>query len=177
MQARTKTFLIAGTILGGAVVATGVAVAQGGPDGWHGPRGMRGGMMGLMEDFDTNKDGKLTQAEIDGVRDQRLRSFDRDGNGQLNLDEYQALWADAMRRRMVRQFQAHDEDGNASITVEEFRGRLGEAVRRFDRNGDGELTADEMRSPRGRWRGGHDHDGPDRHGPRGGDEGSDRDNG
>jgi Ca2+-binding EF-hand superfamily protein len=106
--------------------------------------------MGLMDSFDTNKDGKLTQAEIDAARDQRRTQFDRDGNGALSLEEYQALWADAMRPRMVRQFQAHDADGNGSITAEEFRARYADVVRNLDRNNDGELTADELRRRGGR---------------------------
>ena len=68
----------------------------------------------LLESFDTNDDGKLTQAEIDAARKANLTKFDTDGNGELSLDEYQALWADAMRRAMVRQFQANDATATAA---------------------------------------------------------------
>ena len=51
---------------------------------------------------------------------------------------------------MVRQFQANDRDGNASITVEEFAVRYEDVVSDLDRNGDGELTRDELRPPRPR---------------------------
>ena len=94
----------------------------------------------LIETFDTNGDGKVTQVEIDTARKERLTRFDKDGNGELNLEEYAALWADAMRQSMVRQFQANDRDGNASITVAEFAVRYQDVVRDLDRNGDGELT-------------------------------------
>ena len=50
-----------------------------------------------------------------------------------------------MRRAMVRQFQANDADGNGSITVEEFTVRFEDVVENLDRNGDGELTRDELR--------------------------------
>ena len=85
------TALVATALLGTA----GVALAQGWHGGWGGPGG---GMDRLMETFDTNKDGKLTQAEVDAYRNDQLAKFDKDGNGELNLEEYQALWADAMRR-------------------------------------------------------------------------------
>ena len=66
-------------------------------DGGHrGPGGAN-----LIDQFDTNKDGKLTQAEIDAARQERLAEFDADKNGALSLEEYQALWLDAMRRADV----------------------------------------------------------------------------
>ena len=43
--------------------------------GRHGKRGRHGGTK-LMESFDTNQDGKLTQAEIDTARADRLAKFD-----------------------------------------------------------------------------------------------------
>ena len=53
-----------------------------------------------------------------------------------------------MRQSMVRQFQANDRDGNASVTVAEFAVRYQDVVSGLDRNGDGELSRDELR-PRG----------------------------
>ena len=151
MQLPRHTILIA-ALLGGATLLGGVAIAG----GWGPHRGPMG--ISLLESFDTNDDGKLTQAEIDGTRKANLTKFDADGNGELSLVEYQALWADAMRRAMVRQFQANDADGNGSITVEEFTVRFGDVVENLDRNDDGELTRDELRrhghrGPRGEGRG------------------------
>ena len=151
MQLPRHTILIA-ALLGGATLLGGVAIAG----GWGPHRGPMG--VSLLESFDTNDDGKLTQAEIDGTRKANLTKFDADGNGELSLVEYQALWADAMRRAMVRQFQANDADGNGSITVEEFTVRFGDVVENLDRNDDGELSRDELRrhghrGPRGEGRG------------------------
>ena len=69
----------------------------------------------------------------------RLQAFDSDGNGTLSLDEYQALWLDAMRERMVDRFQAHDDDGDGEVTVEEFGEERARLVERMDRDGDGAL--------------------------------------
>ena len=151
MQLPRHTILIA-ALLGGATLLGGVALAG----GWGPHRGPMS--VGLLDSFDANDDGKLTQAEIDGTRKANLTKFDTDGNGELSLVEYQALWADAMRRAMVRQFQANDADGNGSITVEEFTVRFGDVVENLDRNDDGELTRDELRrhghrGPRGEGRG------------------------
>ena len=107
--------------------------------GWH-RRGER-----LLESFDSNNDGKLTQAEVDQARRDRLAQFDTDKDGQLTLQEYQALWLDAMHRRMVAQFQSLDDDGDAVVTTEEFIAPFGQVIRRLDRNDDGEITRDEFR--------------------------------
>jgi Ca2+-binding EF-hand superfamily protein len=154
---RTKRLLLAsGTLALGAAVFAGASVA----DGWgrhHGGGHHGGGAMRLFEQFDANEDGRLTQAEVDQVRQSRLAEFDQDDDGSLSLEEYQALWMDAMRERMVDRFQAHDDDGDGMVTAEEFAEPFDRMVSRFDRDGDGEVTADEMRR-RGERRGGRDGD-------------------
>jgi Ca2+-binding EF-hand superfamily protein len=112
----------------------------------HGKRGRHGGPgMKLMESFDTNQDGKLTQAEIDAARADRLAKFDANKDGNLSLEEYQDLWLDAMREHMVDRFQQLDADGDAVVTVDEFGKPFANMVERRDRNGDGELSAADLR--------------------------------
>ena len=86
------------------------------------------------------------------MRQSRLTEFDQDGDSSLSLEEYQALWMDAMRERMVDRFQSHDDDGDGMVTSEEFAEPFGRIVSRLDRNDDGELTDDEMRRHRDRDR-------------------------
>ena len=83
-----------------------------------------------------------------------MAEFDQNGDGRLTLEEYQALWMAAMRERMVDRFQEHDDDGDGLVTIEEFAEPFDRVILRFDRNGDGELTLDEVRR-----RGGRDGDG------------------
>ena len=154
---RTNRLLLAsGTLALGAAVFAGASLA----DGWgrhHGGGHHGGGAMRFFEQFDANQDGRLTQVEIDQVRQSRLAEFDQNGDGSLSLEEYQALWMDAMRERMVDRFQAHDDDGDGMVTAEEFGEAFDRIVIRFDQDGDGELTPDEMRR-RGERRGGRDGD-------------------
>ena len=113
----------------------------------------------MLESLDANGDGKLTQGEIDEGRAGRLTEFDRDGDQALTLDEFQALWLDAMRERMVDRFQNLDNDGDAVVTLAEFQEPFSRAVMRMDRNGDGALSFEDM----GRHgRGWYDRDDDDR---------------
>ena len=164
MTKTTRYLLATGALALGAAAFAGTSVADGGWGRHHGHGHHGGRAMEFFERFDANGDGRLTQAEIDEVRQSRLAEFDQDGDGSLTLEEYQALWLDAMRERMVRAFQAHDRDGDAMVTAEEFGQPFDRMVSRLDANDDGELTPDEMRR-RGERRGGRDGD----RGPRGGD--------
>lgn len=102
----------------------------------------------MLEEFDSNGDGKLSQAEVDQARSDRLAQFDSDGDGQLNLQEFQALWLDRMHSRMVDQFQELDEDGDAVVTGEEFLQPFAKMIERMDRNKDGELSKEDRKRRR-----------------------------
>ena len=101
-----------------------------------------------LDRFDLDKDGSITQAEVDQFRTDRLNAFDKDGDGTLSLDEYEALWLDAMKKRMVRTFQRHDTDGDGKVTAEEFAERTRHMVLRRDRNDDGVLNKDDLKHMR-----------------------------
>jgi len=121
----------------------------GGHDG--GRQGMMGGgsfkgakrMMHMMETYDSNGDGALTLDEVTAERARKFKEFDKNADGTLDLSEYQALWADAMRERMVDRFQKHDDDGDGKVTEEEFSKRFSRMMTWMDRNGDGKFDRDD----------------------------------
>ncbi|MEQ9641117.1 MAG: EF-hand domain-containing protein [Alphaproteobacteria bacterium] len=147
MLSKTTLALTAGIALTG-LLATGVAAYADG--GRHGPRdgGMHRGGFAMMKMLDTNQDGKLTQAEIDQARKDRLAKFDTDKDGKLNLAEFEAVWLDFTRKRMVDAFQRLDENGDAQVTEAEYLEPTKRMVTRMDRNDDGELSRDDMRKNR-----------------------------
>lgn len=130
-----------------------VQMASRGHGRGHGKKGMRGhrrgsgGLDRLLETFDANNDGDLTQDEIISTRQAQLTKFDANNDGVLNIDEYEALWLDAMRERMVDRFQSHDDDGNGSVTIEEYNEKFVTLIERRDRNDDGVLNAEDVKRP------------------------------
>jgi len=154
MKNRTKLLLAGGAAVMlalGGVAGLARADMEGGMGGGQCGMGMghgegRGhGMMGrqMMERYDADKDGKVTQAEIDKNRQQWLAEADTDKNGTLSLDEFKVLWLKGRNEMMVREFQFFDRDGNGQVTIEEYQGPMADLVARRDRNADGSLGADD----------------------------------
>jgi len=105
----------------------------------------------LFEKFDTDKDGSVTQSEIDKTRADLMARFDTDQDGKLTLQEYEGLWLEIMRERMVDRFQRLDRDGDAAVTTDEFEKPMRNIVGWIDSDGDGKVTQQELKQmgPRG----------------------------
>ncbi len=152
MRKGTKIVLAASAlVLAGAAGLSSLSTAEPrGSYGWgkkgagHG-YGKGGGPHAMMQRFDANKDGKLTQEELDGARKTLLARHDGDKDGKLSLAEFEKLWLEVKRRRMVRSFQRIDEDGDAAITLDEFLKPYAKMISRLDRNEDGVLDKQDRR--------------------------------
>ncbi|WP_422368416.1 EF-hand domain-containing protein [Pelagibius sp.] len=120
----------------------------GGPGmGGHGGR-----MATMLRYFDSDGDGAVSQAEIDQVRDERFAAFDGDQSQSLSLAEFEGLWLDFMRERMVDGFQRLDADGDGQVTLAEVNRPLGQMVQRMDRNEDGVIDRSDFKRGKGRDR-------------------------
>ncbi|HDS0925175.1 TPA: EF-hand domain-containing protein [Stenotrophomonas maltophilia] len=107
---------------------------------------------GMLELYDTNKDGVVDHAEFDKVRATAFAATDNDGNGALSLAEYTAEFegrldqqrtrvrADAERQARVR-FGALDTDKDARMTFAEYQASGKRMFTRADSNGDGVVDA------------------------------------
>ena len=126
---------------------------------YRGHHGMSERIREFAERYDTNKDGTISQQEIDQNRIAWHTEFDIEKDLALTLQEFERLWLKARHVQMVRDFQLFDRDGDGKVTVEEYKRPLAEIVERRDRNGDGVLSKEDR--PR-RWQRhhdmGHEHD-------------------
>ena len=112
-------------VLASVVVAlvSSVALAERGPKG-GGPD--EGGAMLLQrfDEVDANKDGLLTEAEMQAFRAARFAAADTDGNGSLSVEELSVMQMQQMQDRAAQ--------------------RSAKLLKRLDANGDGQLSAEEM---------------------------------
>ena len=156
MQKKTKVMIAVGALgllgIGGLAGLANAHMAGG--QMWGMGHGMGHGPMQMMERYDADKDGKLSQAEIDQNRTSWHGEFDGDKNSSLSLDEFKALWLKARNAEMVREFQYFDGDGNGQVTLDEYKQPMASMVENRDRNGDGMLSREDHRQ-RGEGRGKH----------------------
>ena len=92
--------------------------------------------MGMFDAVDADRDGTLSQAELDRAREDRhaaLAAHDVDGDGQLGLEEFARLWSRTMRPLTVRAFQRLDTDGDAAVSRSEYERPLAGLAERRDR--------------------------------------------
>ncbi|WP_424928218.1 hypothetical protein [Amaricoccus tamworthensis] len=164
------TFLAAATVLSGLTFATAQTEADnttaptevsesdgrivhakfGGGRGDH--RGGRAMFGQILKNVDADADGSVSQTEIDSYRSALVTGADQSGEGNISLDEFESIYLEIVRNRMVDTFQNLDEDGDGVITQAEMDERFGNIVERMDRNDDGVLNGDDRRGD------GHRHD-------------------
>lgn len=153
MKTRTKVLIGLGVA---SVLAVGLAGASYAHRPWHGHGGGHGmfgmGPEAILGQFDTDNDGKLTQAEIDQALAGRFSKYDANGDGKLSLDEFGNLFHEVMQPMTVRAFQMLDPDGDGSVTTAELDKPFSHLVQRFDRNGDGALSPDDRPQFHGKYR-------------------------
>ena len=75
-----------------------------------------------------------------------------DGDGAMSLEEFQGLWLEMARSRMVDHFQHLDADGDGKITRAEYDRPFDYAMTRMDRNEDGAVSMRELRKRHHRYK-------------------------
>lgn len=134
-------------ILGSGLAIAGTALA--GP-GWHHGKG-GGGMMGQL---DTNKDGKVTLAEITESKQAWLREVDSNKDGVATQAEIEASMTARRKAHLDELFAREDKNKDGRISRDESS--MPERwFARVDANNDGSLTREELSQRPGK-RGGKD---------------------
>jgi hypothetical protein len=111
-----------------------------GPDGGHGRWGRW-----MIQEMDANKDGKVTQAEIDAFEAARAAEIDADHDGKITPDEVKAFREKERAKREAERFARMDTNGDGSVSVQEYEAAQTWRLARMDRNGDGTIDAQDMR--------------------------------
>ncbi|MEO1919536.1 MAG: EF-hand domain-containing protein [Paracoccaceae bacterium] len=141
------------------LIALAVSIAVGGM-GFSGavmakPRaGQHGPKAPSFEQLDTNGDGVITKAEIHAIGANRFAETDTSSNGFLSAEELkEQMQARGEIRREGRDKEPKGDEANTELRLVQMSERLDLAVKhmieRADSNGDGKLSFDEVRSPRG----------------------------
>ena len=109
----------------------------------------------FVEYFDTSGDGKVTLKEITDDHGRLFGAVDVNGDNALSVDEFRR------RGRLFRTFATTslfdllDANGDGKLTVEEISDPSKKWFKRYDKNGDGVMEANELPQRhwrRGRWR-------------------------
>jgi Ca2+-binding EF-hand superfamily protein len=112
-----------------------------------------------MEVLDTNNDGKITLAEIEGELKRLTAAADVNGDGKLSAEEFKRRGRWFLRLRTVSFFDILDSNGDGQVSTKELTAPSGRWFKRQDENKDKALTGDEvvnkfrMRHGPRRWRG------------------------
>jgi len=182
----TKTW---GLLAVGVVVVAAGAAAVAFATGWDGGHGKgkrghgpgRGGQSASLIQFDANKDGIITRAEISAGLDAQFKAADSNGDGKLDALEFQkyndARKAERKARieawrakrqadgRDVKERPPHDRgprnfdpmknmdwDRDGFISPDEFASRTRAQAMRADRDGDGNIQVADLQKKRGHGR-------------------------
>ena len=144
MTTRIKALALAAA-LGTAVIVPSLAIAHG--DGAK--DGKRAEYMEMrFQQMDADKDGKITAAEIESFHAARFAAADANGNGKLSLEEMDAARAEQRQERFGRMIAKLDKDGDGQLSAEEMPMR-GERMMKLDTDGDGAVSLDEMKAAKG----------------------------
>lgn len=115
-----------------------------------------------FDSIDADKDGQITQAEMEAMAQARFTEADADADGFLSMEEMEAAGLERMKKHMASMMERMDADGDGKIAMNEMKPRHDPSERfgRLDTNGDGSISKEEfeeMRGMRGRH-GAHKHE-------------------
>lgn len=167
----TATAILSITLM--SFASTAWAQSPGGP-GQRGPHmgepHMRGAQMGeprqsrhasrMTRLYDTNGDGKISLAEINDDQARMFNALDVDGDKSMSVDEIRRRGRSLQIYRTTTLFDLLDANGDGKLSVAEIQAPSKRWFKRYDKNGDGVMEAEELpegrkHGRRGKRRGGH----------------------
>lgn len=120
---------------------------------------------GLLRHLDTDKDGKVSLAEVDAFVTKRFDRLDRDHKGYLTLEDFEARPHHALERattekrrtavekslpRYEAAYKVLNKSGDGHLTKEEYLAASHARFAAADTDKDGKLSLDELRAGKGK---------------------------
>ena len=118
------------------------------------PAGGEQRAMKRFERLDKDQSGGITFEEFSAALHMRVNDADANHDGKITTEEltaaFERMRAKRMAERLMRRF---DDNGDGVLTADEIETRHKRMFARLDKNGDGKLDPDEMPKRRGMRRG------------------------
>ncbi|KIC13838.1 EF-hand domain-containing protein [Leisingera sp. ANG-Vp] len=140
-----------------AVIVAAAGVAAGGAALAKG-YGHHGPKMSF-EEIDADGNGEVTKAELQAMKEARFAKADADGDGKLTLEEMQAHAQERANERAAQMLERFDKDGDGALSKDELPQprRAGKMFDRMDADGSGGISKEEFEEARMHHRGKHRH--------------------
>lgn len=116
----------------------------------HGHKRGHGSMM-KFEDVDTNGDGKLSRSELEAHGAKRFAEADANNDGKLTKDEFVAKGKERAEKRFEKMLSKKDADGDGALSADEMKPSAERAEKMFsrlDKDGDGFISKEEAEKMR-----------------------------
>ncbi|ORE86453.1 hypothetical protein ATO7_14188 [Oceanococcus atlanticus] len=102
-----------------------------------------------MDAMDLNADGAISEAEVMQLVANKAQAIDSNGDGLISLDELEAMQERRKARHIQHRLERADSNADGNVDVDEFSAQMAARIMQRDRDGDGQLSAEELAPPRG----------------------------
>lgn len=142
MTARTQTTVMMAALF--AATMASAAFADKGPDS----PGRGDVLLEKFDSIDTDKDGKVSEAELAAFRAAEFAAADTNSDGMLSAEELTqkqlARMAETAAMRSARMIEDRDDNGDGNLSAEEMDQSVQEGrFSRIDQDDDGAISKDE----------------------------------